>query len=128
VNSIEVSVKELTVSLYEFDTVTHNKNAYSTQPKVHYLHHIHQGIRRFGCALQFETEKGEMFNKFIREELFYNNRLSPSKDVAIRFGSQEILKFIVDGGSWTNKNFKRVRYGSEIKQFVEANESFRSFF
>ncbi|KAG0983819.1 hypothetical protein G6F29_005236 [Rhizopus arrhizus] len=128
VNSIEVSVKELTASLYEFDTVTHNKNAYSTKPKVHYLHHIHQDIRRFGCALQFETEKGEMFNKFIREQLFHTNRLSPSRDVAIRFGSQEILKFIIDGGSWTNKNSKRVRYGSEIKQFVEANESFRSFF
>ncbi|KAG1077923.1 hypothetical protein G6F42_024535 [Rhizopus arrhizus] len=128
VNSIEVSVKELTASLYEFDTLTHNKNAYSTKPKVHYLHHIHQDIRRFGCALQFETEKGEMFNKFIREQLFHTNRLSPSRDVAIRFGSQEILKFIIDGGSWINKNSKRVRYGSEIKQFVEANESFRSFF
>ncbi|KAG1400221.1 hypothetical protein G6F59_013205 [Rhizopus arrhizus] len=81
VNSIEVSVKELTASLYEFDTVTHNKNAYSTKPKVHYLHHIHQDIRRFGCALQFETEKGEMFNKFIREQLFHTNRLSPSRDM-----------------------------------------------
>ncbi|KAG1312058.1 hypothetical protein G6F64_003333 [Rhizopus arrhizus] len=128
VNSIEVSVKELTASLYEFDTVTHNKNAYSTKPKVHYLHHIHQDIRRFGCALQLETEKGEMFNKFIREQLFHTNRLSPSKDVVIRFGSQEILKFIIDGEPWTNKNSKRVRYGSEIKQFVEANESFHSFF
>ncbi|KAG0757874.1 hypothetical protein G6F24_010189 [Rhizopus arrhizus] len=90
VNSIEVSVKELTASFYEFDTVTHNKNAYSTKPKVHYLHHIHQDIRRFGCALQFETQKGEMFNKFIREQLFHTNRLAPSKDVVIRFGSQEI--------------------------------------
>ncbi|KAG1031621.1 hypothetical protein G6F25_011963 [Rhizopus arrhizus] len=27
VNSIEVSIKELTASLYEFDTITHNKNA-----------------------------------------------------------------------------------------------------
>ncbi|KAI8370189.1 hypothetical protein BD560DRAFT_434851 [Blakeslea trispora] len=61
------------------------RHHFSTRPKVHYLHHLHEDILRFGCALKYETEKGEMYNKFIREQLFHTNRHSPSKDVAVRF-------------------------------------------
>ncbi|KAI9006584.1 hypothetical protein CLU79DRAFT_666431, partial [Phycomyces nitens] len=68
------------------------------RPKVHYLHHLHEDIEWSGCALHFETEKGEMFNKFIREQLFHTNRKGPSKGVVIRFGKQEVLKHAVDGG------------------------------
>ncbi|KAI8331412.1 hypothetical protein BD560DRAFT_289985, partial [Blakeslea trispora] len=85
------------------------------RPKVHYLHHLHADILRFGCALQYETEKGEMYNKFIREQLFHTNRHSPSKDVAVRFGKQEVLRHIIDGGSWVNKEGNRVKYGQDIE-------------
>ncbi|KAI9480695.1 MAG: hypothetical protein EXX96DRAFT_634349 [Benjaminiella poitrasii] len=76
---------QLTKALYEFVTLTNNSKPFSTRPKVHYLQHLHKDIRRFGCTLQFETEKGEMFNKFIREQLFHTNRHTPSRDVVIRF-------------------------------------------
>ncbi|KAI8334556.1 hypothetical protein BD560DRAFT_461017 [Blakeslea trispora] len=88
---------------------------------VHYLHHPHEDILRFGCALQYETEKGEMYNKFIREQLFHTNRHSPSKDVAVRFGKQEVLRHIIDGGSWVNKECNRVKYGQDIESVIKSN-------
>ncbi|KAI8339280.1 hypothetical protein BD560DRAFT_297482, partial [Blakeslea trispora] len=85
------------------------------RPKVHYLSHLSEDIVRFGCALQYETEKGEMYNKFIREQLFHTNRHPPSKDVAARFAKQETLKHIINGGSWSNRRRQRVRYGKTIE-------------
>ncbi|KAG1136321.1 hypothetical protein G6F37_012105 [Rhizopus arrhizus] len=126
VGLVKTSVEELTKALYEFDMTTNNSKPFSTRPKVHYLHHLHEDIRRFGCALQFETEKGEMFNKFIREQLFHTNRHNPSRNVAIRFGKQELLKHVIDGGSWINKNKKRVQYGRSVKEFFcRDDKSFR---
>ncbi|KAI9471037.1 MAG: hypothetical protein EXX96DRAFT_375753 [Benjaminiella poitrasii] len=122
IESVKTSVEELTKVLYEFDTLTNNSKPFSTRPKVHYLHHLHEDICRFGCALQFETEKGEMFNKFIREQLFHTNRHTPSRDVAIRFGKQELLKHIIDGESWINKENKRTKYGNSIKEFFLRDE------
>ncbi|CAO3657027.1 unnamed protein product [Mucor hiemalis] len=107
VESIKTTVEDLTKALYTFDTITGNKQPFCTRPKVHYLHHLHEDIRRFGCALLFETEKGEM-------------------DVAICFGKQDLLKQVVDGGSWLNKKGNRVRYGSGLKEFLDRNgETFR---
>ncbi|CAO3646035.1 unnamed protein product [Mucor hiemalis] len=127
INLIKTTVEELTEALHEFDTVTGNLKPFCSRPKVHYLHHLHEDIRRFGCALQFETEKGEMFNKFIREQLFHTNRHNPSRDVANRFGRQEVLKHIIDGGSWINKKKeKRTVYGLSTKEFLQRdNDTFR---
>lgn len=121
---IKKTVEELTVALYEFD-LHHGKKPYSNRPKVHYLHRLPEDIRRFGCALQYETEKGEMFNKFIREQLFHTNRHHPSRDAALRFAKQELLKHVIDGGSWINKENIRVEYGEAIKRFICNEKMFR---
>ncbi|KAI8374935.1 hypothetical protein EDC96DRAFT_541405 [Choanephora cucurbitarum] len=67
----EKAVEELTEALFSFDVVTDNKTPFSTRYRAHYLHHLHEDIPRFGCALQHEIKKGEMHNKSIREQLFH---------------------------------------------------------
>ncbi|KAI8356691.1 hypothetical protein BD560DRAFT_437924 [Blakeslea trispora] len=57
----------------------------SLQPKLHLLHHLKEDIIRFGLPVHYETEHGEQFNKFIREEIMRTNRHNPSKDVATSF-------------------------------------------
>ncbi|KAI9011873.1 hypothetical protein CLU79DRAFT_890973 [Phycomyces nitens] len=124
VEAIKKTVEDLTVKLFNFDITTDNHTPFSTRPKIHYLHHLHEDIHRFGCALHFETEKGEMFNKFIREQLFHTNKHNPSRDVAVRFSKQQVLKHIVDGGSWVNSQGKRVKYGAELEAHIKADETF----
>lgn len=53
--------------------------------KMHILYHLVEDISRFGSPIFYETEKGEQFNKFIRECLFRTNRHNPSKDAAVAF-------------------------------------------
>ncbi|KAI9244212.1 hypothetical protein EDC94DRAFT_667540 [Helicostylum pulchrum] len=72
----------------------------SLKPKLHLLTHPPEDIRRFGCALHYETEKGEQFNKFIREHLLQTNRQNTSRDVAVRFGRQFMFRFIYNGGTF----------------------------
>jgi len=57
----------------------------SRQPKLHTLHHMAEDIRRFGLPVHYETEHGEQFNKFIREEILRTNRHNPSRDIAVAF-------------------------------------------
>ncbi|KAI8375902.1 hypothetical protein BD560DRAFT_326490, partial [Blakeslea trispora] len=119
--AVDQAAQELTRALYKYDVQSDNKHPFSTRPKVHYLSHLSEDIIRFGCALQYETEKGEMYNKFIREQLFHTNRHSPSKDVAARFAKQETLRHIINGGSWLNRRCQRVKYGKTIEEFVNRN-------
>lgn len=123
IQAVKCSTENLTEALFNFDVTTNNPKPFSTRPKVHYLHHLHEDIRRFGCALHFETEKGEMFNKFIPEQLFHTNRHNPSRDVALRLKKQQLLKHVVVGGSWINSKSKRVRYGSKIEKFFLSESS-----
>lgn len=113
----------------KYDQTTSIQAPFSTKAKVHYLNHLEKDICHFGCALHFETEKGEMFNKFIREQLFHTNRSNPSRNVAEELARQAILKHVVDGGSWIDKCNKRAKYGKQIEQFVRSYESnFREVF
>ncbi|KAG2213764.1 hypothetical protein INT45_006174 [Circinella minor] len=58
----------------------------SKTPKLHYLHHLKEDLKRFATAIHTESEKGEQFNKFIREHIFHTNRHNPSRDVLELFG------------------------------------------
>ena len=65
-----------------------------------------------------------MFNKFVREQLFHTNRHNPSRDVALRFGWQELLKHMIDGGSWVScKSSRRTRNGQSIQEFIGRDET-----
>ncbi|KAI8328652.1 hypothetical protein BC941DRAFT_315353, partial [Chlamydoabsidia padenii] len=70
------------------------------KPKTHLLQHLTDDIIRFGCALHYETEKGEQYNKFVREAIAHTNRQSTSRDLAKIFGKRLMLRHIIEGGSW----------------------------
>ncbi|KAI8635890.1 hypothetical protein BD408DRAFT_314569, partial [Parasitella parasitica] len=66
--------------------------------KMHILYHLTEDITRFGSAIFYETEKGEQFNKFIRETLFRTNRHNPSRDTAFAFGKRFMSNHVLTGG------------------------------
>ncbi|KAI9477116.1 hypothetical protein BDB00DRAFT_776017, partial [Zychaea mexicana] len=68
------------------------------KPKLHILHHIVEDIERFATAIHFESEKGEQFNKFLREHIFHTNRYNPSRDLLVSFGRYTVFRCIVNGG------------------------------
>ncbi|KAI8144005.1 hypothetical protein BJV82DRAFT_608052, partial [Fennellomyces sp. T-0311] len=86
------TIADLTREIHVFDEVSGNNDRLCSKPKLHILHHLPDNIKRFGCALHFESEKGEQFNKFIQEHLFHTNRHSTSFDVARKFGKQIALR------------------------------------
>lgn len=69
---------------------------------------------RFATAVHFETEKGDKFNKFIRDHVQYTNRQLPPPDVLQPFGQQFMFRHIVDGGFWETSSSERVSAGSGI--------------
>ncbi|KAL0086822.1 hypothetical protein F4703DRAFT_1942034 [Phycomyces blakesleeanus] len=101
---IKHAVTDVTDLLFQLDVQIlqkgFSKQDFTFKPKVHLLHHITDDIVRFGSVLQYETENGEQFNKFIREHLFKTNRHSTSRDVATRFGKQFICRHLCNGGSY----------------------------
>ncbi|KAI9007512.1 hypothetical protein CLU79DRAFT_778320 [Phycomyces nitens] len=99
IGDVDSAVKHLLTKLHEFDIKNLRPGFLIQLPKVHNLLHLPQDIRRFETALNFETEKGEQFNKHIRESLFHTNRTNTSRDIALRFGRKAVLQHVMDGGS-----------------------------
>lgn len=96
------------------------------KPKVHFLTHLAEDITRFGTALNFETEKGEQFNKHVREHILHTNKANVSKQVAVKFGKQSVMKHIVDGGSWIDDDGRRIEPGKKLMEFINSqDEAFR---
>lgn len=103
INAIRVAVNNLRFFVHQYETlvrsVTSGRGIYQSS-KMHILFHLADDIKRFGSPIFYETEKGEQFNKFIRETLFRSNRRNPSRDAAIAFGKRHMAKHILTGGIW----------------------------
>ncbi|SAM00634.1 hypothetical protein [Absidia glauca] len=107
------------VKLDEYDTAHSGPpTTFALKPKVHILHHLPANIARFGPPLHYETEKGEQFNKFIRERIVNTNRQSVSRDIAVSFGKQAMLRHVVNGGSWINDDGNRDQHNDEVAAFI----------
>ncbi|KAL0084967.1 C2H2-type zinc finger transcription factor [Phycomyces blakesleeanus] len=89
-NNVNNTAHCLVKSLYEYDIYANTK--FSLTLKMHLLLHLKEDIKRFGCALHFETEKGEQFNKFIQTHLVYSNRRADNRDLTFKFGKQDMLR------------------------------------
>ncbi|OAD74362.1 hypothetical protein PHYBLDRAFT_67716 [Phycomyces blakesleeanus NRRL 1555(-)] len=76
-------------------------------------------IPKFGSALNYKTEKGEQFNKHIREHLFHTNHMNTSKDICLKFGKQYMTRHIIDGGSWIGKNGLRKTCEKAIAEYMQ---------
>jgi len=81
---------------------------------MHILYHLTEDIIRFGSPIFYETEKGEQFNKFIRETLFRSNRHNPSKDAAVSFGKRCMSQHVLSGGFWEDKDGFWVKATDEV--------------
>ncbi|KAL0091169.1 hypothetical protein F4703DRAFT_1925556 [Phycomyces blakesleeanus] len=121
---VDNAVKCLIRALFDYDKGTKNElhKAYCTKLKVHYLTHLKKNIIRFGPALNYETEKGEQFNKHIREHLFHTNRQNTSRDVCLKFAKQVALQHVIDGGELKDNNDT-----GDIEDDAIQNNSFGAF-
>ncbi|KAI8378910.1 hypothetical protein BD560DRAFT_487811 [Blakeslea trispora] len=124
--------RELVAILYDYDqNCTHIKHVkYHLKPKTHFLTHLSQDIKRFGAALNFETEKGEQFNKHIREHIEHTNKAEVPRQLAVKFGKQAAMRHVVDGGSWLTQDGFRVKTGQRVLNFVDthAQDFYQHFF
>ncbi|KAL0097153.1 hypothetical protein J3Q64DRAFT_1857203 [Phycomyces blakesleeanus] len=108
----------LVKSLYEYDVYANTK--FSLTLKTHLLLHLKEDIKRFGCALYFETEKGEQFNNFIRTHLVYSNHRADNRDLIFKFGKQDMLRHIASGSLWIDRTTDtQVKSGSGISAFLQ---------
>lgn len=110
-----------TLHSYDKDCSYPSHNPYCSKLKIHLLTHIHEDIVRFRAVLLFETEKEEQFNKHIREHIMFTNKLNPSRDAGLKFAKQSIIRHIVEGGSWLNKDGLRERGSDELLAYIEEN-------
>ncbi|KAL0097591.1 hypothetical protein J3Q64DRAFT_1713924, partial [Phycomyces blakesleeanus] len=103
-------------ALFDCNKGTKNElhKAYCIKPKVHYLTHLKEDIIRFGPALNYETEKGEQFNKHICKHLFHMNCQNTSRDVCLKFAKQVALQHINSSGN-------REKSGTGIERFIKDN-------
>ncbi|KAI8347639.1 hypothetical protein EDC96DRAFT_521139 [Choanephora cucurbitarum] len=115
VELVKESPDELVFALHHYDRVCtiEDHKGYTAKPKVHFLTHIAEDIQRLGTALNFETEKGEQFNKHIREHIHHTNKVDVSKQLATKFGKQSVMRHIIDDGSWLDEEKKRVQTGDQ---------------
>ncbi|SAM06253.1 hypothetical protein [Absidia glauca] len=120
IECVDMAVQDLTTALDEFDATDNNVSTnFAIRLKAHLLHHLPDNIARFGPPLHYETEKGEQFNKFIREHIVNTNRHSVSRDIAKVFGKQAMLRHIAQGGSWTNNDGNRDQRSNELASFID---------
>ncbi|KAI8367985.1 hypothetical protein EDC96DRAFT_564490 [Choanephora cucurbitarum] len=105
----------------------------SLQPKLHLLYHLEEDIIRFGLPVHYETEHGEQFNKFSREEIMRTRRHNPSRDVATSFAKQFAVHHVVNDGSFIVTKSRRdgtieskriMDAGYQIKMLKEEEPQF----
>ncbi|KAL0080206.1 hypothetical protein F4703DRAFT_1958173 [Phycomyces blakesleeanus] len=136
---IKHTVNEVTNPLLALD-IHIEKSNYTKQdlifkPKVYLLYHIAKDIVCFGSVLQYKTENGKQFNKFICEHLFQTNIQSTSRDVALRFGKQFICCYLCNNGYYNammnmNGTSQQVRCtaGKYVQELYASSEFRRHFF
>ncbi|OAD68750.1 hypothetical protein PHYBLDRAFT_150341 [Phycomyces blakesleeanus NRRL 1555(-)] len=112
---IKHAVTDVTDLLFQLDVQIHQKGFskldFTFKPKFSrilssilyfalFSPHNTDDIVCFDSVLQYKTENGEQFNKFICEHLFKTNHHFTSRDVATRFGKQFICWHLCNGGSY----------------------------
>ncbi|KAI9093526.1 hypothetical protein DFS34DRAFT_564027, partial [Phlyctochytrium arcticum] len=71
--------------------------------KFHIFLHLVKHADRFGPPALFMSEHFERFNQTIREASIYSSRKAPSRDIAHRFITYNVLSHILAGGVWIDK-------------------------
>jgi hypothetical protein len=90
--------------------------------KIHTLVHLLDHIIRFGPAPNFATEKFESYNGVLREQLIHSNRHNPSRDIAVSFVDYKIIRHLVSGGYWKDKDGSWIQAGTLIRSLFEDKD------
>jgi hypothetical protein len=121
ISDVEQAAKTYVLELRQFDISIENKNPYCTLLKAHLLLHIADNIRKFGCALHLETERGKQMNKYIRQHIQHTNGHNCTRDIALCFGREIMLHHVLDGGFWKGRDGHLVSLGGKAKNWIEEN-------
>ncbi len=96
-----VEIMTLAIQLY-IQTLRNFFPAIASRPKVHYLLHFPEYVKRFGLLRLLTSELGGKSNGPHRLRLFHSNRQNPSRDVGYAFRLRETLSFLSHDGSLPN--------------------------
>jgi hypothetical protein len=72
--------------------------------KTHLLVHMPMFVRRFGPLLGPNSKRYESFNSTFRAASIHSNCQAPSRHIANTFAVFDIVKHILSGGLWLDKN------------------------
>jgi hypothetical protein len=68
-----------------------------------------ESTARFGSASLFATEKFEGYNSNLRNASVHSNRHSPGKDIGVTFANYLVLRHILSGGFFFDKQHRTYR-------------------
>lgn len=94
------------------------KNSLANRGKSHNIIHFMEDFLRFAGGVHTETEKGEQFNKYIRNWMFLTNRQNMARDVCFKMAIELIHRNITQEGTW---NDGRSEVGSGVKAFLRTD-------
>ncbi|KAI9463504.1 hypothetical protein HD554DRAFT_2124595 [Boletus coccyginus] len=121
IEDLEVYLAQLSRTIEDFLNVTAMcaPSILITKPKFHFLVHLPAYIRRFGPALIFSTERYESFNHVFRLTCIHSSHQGPSHDTCRTFAWFDILKHIITGGFWYEKDLQKwTRAGPFVLNFL----------
>ncbi|KAL9937812.1 hypothetical protein V8E36_003357 [Tilletia maclaganii] len=69
-----------------------------SKAKLHHLTHAASHFAAFGPLTSTSAERFEAFNSVVRSAAIHSNRLTPSRDIALRLLGQQYLRHLLGGG------------------------------
>ena len=94
--------------------------------KLHLLVHLKADILCFGPLVGVATEVFECFNAIFRYCSIFSNHLAPSRDIAFKLASQEVLKHCLTGGWWPTANGEWEQLGPSVCNFIHAHPTLQA--
>ncbi|KAH9810721.1 hypothetical protein DFH28DRAFT_488008 [Melampsora americana] len=96
---------------------------WTNKPKFHMLTHLPYCVERFGPPSLFATEKMESQNGVTRIASVHSNRHSPGKDIANRFNDERLLRMLISGSSFYDRQIRtRATASSLLRKLFQEKE------
>ncbi|KAL9538375.1 hypothetical protein MBANPS3_010977 [Mucor bainieri] len=82
--------------------------------KTHLLVHLDEDLERSATAIHTETEKGEQYNKEIRDAIRHTNRHNPNRDIAYILARKTVYRHLAYDG--------HERIGTGLQAYMQMKE------
>ena len=91
--------------------------------KLHLLVHLSDQVKDYGPLKNIATERYESYNAIQRQAAMHTNRSAPSKDVATRLETQELVVHCSSGGTiGTGQHDPQQKPGAKISELLQQPE------